>query len=345
MNMGLNEILREFSRTRTLSYARARQPRNYVGLALFPQVPTQELTFEYWKSQNQLPVMANVQAYGNEAQIASRDGANKVSGEIPPIKRKISLNERALIALSREGAGDNQLVSNQLFNDLDNMIDSVLARSEKMRMDAVAKGTIQLNENGLVMNVDYGVPNTHKVTLSGTDLWSDTANSTPITDIQDWTEQVVSTSGSRPARALTSNTVVTNLIKNAQVRTMIYGDAGGSRAVSVNQLNELLNTLNLPQIATYDLQVRSQAENGVITSTRFFPTEKFVLLPPDQLGDTLSGPTAEALLDEFVDSQQTAGIYAAVTHQGEPPSVITKASGTIIPTFPSADSVFQAVVI
>jgi hypothetical protein len=343
--MGLNEILKEFSRTRTLSYARARQPRNYVGLALFPQIDTQELTFEYWKSQNQLPVMANVQAFGNEASIASRDGASKVSGEIPPIKRKIPLGERALIALRREGAGDSQLVSNQLFADMDNMIDSVLARAEKMRMDAVANGAMQLNENGLIMNVDYGVPETHKVTLSGTDLWSDTANSTPITDIQDWTEQVVSTSGVRPTRALTSNTIIGHLLKNAQVRTMIYGDNGGSRAVSLNQLNELLQTLNLPQVATYDLQVRNQSESGVITSSRFFPVQKFVLLPPDQLGDTLSGPTAEALLDEFVDSQQTAGIYAAVTHQGEPPSVWTKAAGTMIPTFPNADAVFQAVVI
>lgn len=343
--MGINELLKEFSRKRTLSYARARQPRNYVGLTLFPQTTVQELSFEYWKAQNLLPVMANVQAFGNEAEIASRDGAAKVSGEIPPIKRKIRLNERTLIALRREGAGDNELVRNQLFNDLDNMIDSVLARAEKMRMDAVANGQIAIVENGVIMTVDYGVPSSHKVTLSGTDLWSDATNSKPIDDIQEWTEQVVSTSGIRPTRALTSNVVVSNLIKNAQVRTMIYGDNGGSRAVSLNQVNELLATLNLPRIATYDLQVRAQAEDGTISTVRFFPQNKFVLLPPDQLGETLSGPTAEALLDPEVDTREVAGIYAAVTQETDPPAIWTKAAATMIPTFPMADTVFQAVVL
>jgi hypothetical protein len=43
--------------------------------------------------------MASIQAYGAEAQIASRKGATKITGEIPPIKRKIPLDERELLAL------------------------------------------------------------------------------------------------------------------------------------------------------------------------------------------------------------------------------------------------------
>lgn len=343
--MGVNDILKEFSRKRVLSYARARIPQNHAGLTLFPQVPTQELTFEYFKDQNILPVMASVQAFGNEAQIASRDGLSKVTGEIPPIKRKINLNERALIALRREGAGDNDFVRNTLFDDLDKMVDSVHARAEKMRMDAVANGQIVLAENGVVMTVDYGVPAGHKETLSGTSLWSDSVNSTPIEDMQRWAETVVADTGIRPPRALTSSQVVSNLIKSAQVRKMIYGDNGGSRAISVNQLNELLSTLDLPLIATYDLQVRTQAENGTYSTIRFFPQNKFVMLPPDKLGETLAGPTAEALLDTEVDSREVAGVYAIVTQESEPPMIWTKASATMIPTFPSADAVFQAQVI
>lgn len=338
-------ILKEFSRKATLAYARARQPRNYVGPTLFPVKTVNELSFEYWKSQNLLPVMASIQAYGAEAQIASRDGAQKITGEIPPIKRKIPLDERMLIALKREGAGDNDMVRNQLYNDLDNMIDSVQARIEKMRMDAIAYGKLTLNENGVIMNVDYGVPDTNKETLAGTDLWSDHANSTPVDDIQRWTDAVVEVSGIRPTRALTSNTVVSHLIQNAQVRTMIYGDQGGSRAVSLNQVNELLSTLDLPQIATYDLQVRVQAEDGSISTVRFFPQTRFVLLPPDPLGETLMGPTAEALLDVEVDAREAAGIYAAVYEESEPPGIWTKAAATAIPTFPMADAVFQAVVL
>ena len=157
-----------------------------------------ELTFEYWKSLNLLPVMASVQAFGAEAEIASRDGAEKVTGEIPTIKRKIPLNGRALVALRREGAGDVEFVRNTLYNDLDNMIDAVHARIEQMRIDAIATGKIELDENGVVMTVDYGVPANHKGVLSGTDKWSDHANAKPIEAIQDWVSTIVAVS---PARA------------------------------------------------------------------------------------------------------------------------------------------------
>ncbi|RJX18510.1 MAG: major capsid protein [Ammonifex sp.] len=341
----MNPLLKEFSRKAVLAYARARLPRNYVGATLFPVNTVNELTFEYWKDQNILPVMASVQMYGAEAQIASRDGADKVTGEIPPIKRKIPLNERELIALKREGAGDVDRVRNQLYNDLDNMIDSVNARIEKMRMDAVAYGQLALNENGIMMTVDYGVPAGNKETLAGNDLWSAVATAEPVTKIQAWVNAVVAACGVRPTRALTSNTVVSYLIQNAQVRKMIYGDSGGTRAVSLAQVNTLMEQLDLPAIATYDLQVRSQAEAGTYSTVRFFPSTRFVLLPPTKCGDTLMGPTAEALLDTEVEAREAAGIYARVDAVDEPPGIWTKAAATAIPTFPYADGIFIGVVL
>src|SRR5690606_35216058 len=226
--------------------------------------------------------MASVQAFGAEAQIASREGAERVTGEIPTIKRKIPLNGRALVALRREGAGDVDFVRNTLYNDLDNMIAAVDARVEQMRMDAVANGQIVLNENGVIMTVDYGVPDDHKDTLMGDNRWSKYSTATPITDIQEWVDKIVADTGIRPTRALTSNTVVAHLLKCAEVRQLIYGDLGGSRAISINQLNELMETMQLPRIATYDLQVRRQNANGTYTTSRFFPEPKFVLLPGDR---------------------------------------------------------------
>ena len=341
-------LLKEFNRKAVLTYARTRQPRTYVGAALFPVKPVNELSFEYWKSLNLLPVMASIQAYGAEAQIASRDGADKVTGEIPPIKRKIALNERDLIALKREGAGDVDMVRNTLYNDLDNMIDSVQARIEKMRMDAISTGGMVINENGVVVTVSYGVPVGQIVDLDAHNDaegdW-DQANAEPVTMIQAWVDTVVGACGIRPTRALTSNTIVANMMKNAQIRKLIHGDQGASMAISLNQINALMASLNLPQIATYDLQVRVQAENGTISTVRFFDEKKFVLLPPTACGDTLMGPTAEALLDGEVEAKEVAGIYARVDEVQEPPAVWTKAAGTSIPTFPMADAINIATVL
>lgn len=343
--MILNELLKDFSGKAVLEYARARVPRVYLGTTLFPSKTVNELNFEYWKSQSLLPVLANVQAFGAEAQIASRDGAEKVAGEIPPIKRKIALNERLLIALKREGAGDADLIRNQLFADLDNLIDSVNARIEKMDMDAVQYGKITLAENGMKMDVDYLVPETNKEILddenTANGYWT-YANADPIGKIQEWTDGLVASSGVRPTRALTSNVVVANMLKNANIRKLIYGDNGGSRAITVNQLNDLLTSMNLPVVGTYDLQVRAQKEDGTYETIRFLDQTKFILLPPSTLGETLHGPTAEALLSADITSQEAPGIFATVDVQTEPVGIWTKVAATAIPTFPMADTIFIA---
>ncbi|MEW6661961.1 MAG: major capsid protein [Bacillota bacterium] len=345
----LHPLLKEFSRKKVLAYARAIPEEGHVGPTLFPVLPVNELTFEYWKDLNLLPVMASLQAYGAEAQIASREGAEKISGEIPPIKRKIYLAERAMLALKREGAGDADMVRSTIYNDIDNMVASVYARIEKMRMDVVAYGEMTLNENGVILSVNYGVPAEHKVVCDGGGNrpapWSDAQNRDIIGNIQAWTEKIEADTGIRPTRALTSDTVVAHMLKDETIRQMIHGDLGSSRPISVQQVNQLLAGLDLPRIATYNRQVRAQAEDGTYVTMRYFPKHKFVLLPAQKLGDTLMGPTAEALLDEEVEAKDIAGIYACVTHENEPPMIWTKAAATSIPTFPMADAVFQADVI
>ena len=340
-------ILKAFSKPTVLNYARNRQTREYLGQTLFPINPVNSLSFEYFKDLNVLPVMASIQAYGAEAQIGGRDGVDQVKGEIPTIKRKIPLSGRALIALRREGAGDSDIVSKQLYADIDNMIDAVLNRIEKMRMDAVAYGQMTIVENGVKMDVDYGVPSGNKETLDDANTsngyWT-YANAEPISQIQQWVDAVVESCGIRPEVALTTTPVVSMLLANAQIRTMIYGDLGGSRAVSLADLNGLMAKMDLPTIRTCDMKVRVQAENGVLTTVNMFPNTRFVLLPPAQLGETLMGPTEEAMLDKEIEVKELAGIYATVWQEMEPPSIWTKAAATAIPTFPMADAVFQAVV-
>ena len=338
----MHPLLKEFSNKRVLAYARALPEEGYLGTTLFPNLITQELTFEYWQSLNLLPVSASLQAYGAEAQIASREGAAKISGEIPPIKRKIYLDERNMLALKREGAGDVEMVRTELYNDIDNMVAAVRTRIEALRITALALGVIQLDENGVILNVDYGVPGTHQETLTTTDRWSEAATRTIIDDIQRWTDLVEDDTGVRPTRGVTSNQVVNLMLSDQTIRDMIWGPTNDNRPVTMGEINRLLQTMDLPVIGTYNKRYRVQDEAGTITTQRYFPANRITLLPPGKLGDTLTGPTAEALLDDEVEATAVAGIYANVTHENEPPMIWTKAAATSLPTFPAADTVFQA---
>ncbi len=341
----MHPLLKEFSRKKVLSYARNIAEEGHMGPLFFPVLPTSELSFEYWLDQNLIDVSASVQAFNAEAQIASREGATKVSGEIPPIKRKIYLDERNMLALKREGAGDVDIVRNELYNDIANMVSSVYTRIEALRMTALTAGAIALNENGITLNVDYGVPAAHQDTLGGNDRWSEAATRDILGDIQTWTDTIEDNTGVRPTRALTSNTVQALMISDQTIRDAIWGPTNDNRPVTMQEINRLLQTMDLPVVGTYNKRYRTQAEDGTFTTNRYFANNMFVLLPPTKLGDTLLGPTAEALVDDEVEARNIAGIYASVYHEGEPPIIWTKAAATSLPTFPGADQVFQAQVI
>lgn len=342
----INELLKEFDIKKVLTYVRNRAPReDYVGPVLFPERTTAEFSFEYFKDVNRLPVQATVQAFGAETPIASREGIEKVMGGIVKIARKINLDERYMIALRREGLGDKALVSNAIFNDLDNLLKSVRDRQEAMRLEAVTTGKIVLNENGLQMTVDYGMPAGHKETLLTTSKWDDFDDSQPITNIQTWVETIIDDTGVKPSRALTSNKVVNNLLRNESIRKMVWGDLGASRPLALPELNNLLAGMGLPVIATYDAKTRTEnASTGALTTGRFFPENMFVLLPPDALGETLVGPTAESLMSLDIDVQEFAGVWGNVYQETDPPAIWTKVAMTTIPTFPGVNEVFAAVV-
>lgn len=327
-----------------LAYARARETRTYLGPTLFPNRTINDLKWSYVKGARNKPVAATVQAFGAEASIASRRGLSKVEGEIPAIKRKIPLDGKTLMLLKSLNPSDEAQIIQEVYNDLDAMIDAVAARIELARMEAIATGKVTLAENGVIAEADFGVPAGHKQTLSGTDLFSDTVNSDPLQVITDWTNTVQNNTGIRPTRALTSNTIIALICKNTKIRKAINGDNGGSMVITLPQVNQLLSSMQLPTLASYDLKVDVEnAATGALTTNRFFDNSetKLVLLPPDNLGETLFGPTEEALLSSYIKQQETAGIFAAVYELGKDPvGIETKASATAFPTFPMADSIF-----
>jgi hypothetical protein len=247
--------------------------------------------------------------------------------------------------MRREGAGDEAMVADILYNDLDNMIDAVHARVEALRIEALHSGKLVLAENGVKMTVDYGVPATHRRSLSGDDKWSN-VESSPIQFMQEWVQTIRADTGVTPTRALTSSEVITHLMKNEEIRQLIYGDLGGSRAITRAQLNELLVQMELPQLLAYDEMVRRQKADGTYETVRFLPSNKFILLPGEAVGETLLGPTEDAMLDADIETHEMAGIYAAVYRETmDPPVIFTKAAVCAIPTFPLADAVFQATVL
>lgn len=336
----MSSILELFNQKEVLNYLRDRQFPAFIGEALFPEVKKQSLEFDMIKGGSSLPVVASVHAFDTPAEIGSRE-ASKMALELALIKRKMQLKEKDIIAIeSPRNSAEKEYLMKEVFNDIDVLVAGVRARIEAMRMEVLANGTVTLDENELDMVVDYQVPTDNKEALAGDALWTN-PDSDPIEDLLRWADQL----GTRPSRALTSNTVLSTLLRHPKVVGALFG-RDSMRVATRNDLNAFMTQHDLPTIAVYDAKYRKQNKNGKYTQHRYFPNDKFVMFGDGQLGETLYGPTPEEnrLVRDPAVNQSTIGNILAMVYEEslDPVSTWTKAVATALPSFPVADEVFQA---
>ena len=330
-------VLELFNQKEVLNYLKERKFPAMTGEELFPEVKKQSLEFEMLTNASKTPVIASVHGFDTESEIGQRE-AEKKAIELALIKRKMQLKEKEIIALeSPRNDAERQSLMKDVYNDFDNLVESVRARVEKMRMDVIANGVITLDENGLSASIDYGVPTENKVT--NVDWSSATAN--PINDMIAWANRL----DQMPGRVITSNTILAKILSNKNVTNALFGK-DTTRLASVGELNTYLESLGLPKIYTYDKKYRKLEANGTYTKHRYFPEDKFVMLPSETLGETVYGPTAEEIRlqrDPSVDVRTVGKIFACMYEEGKDPvSTWEKAVATALPALSCAEDIFQA---
>jgi len=334
------DILKLFSPKVVLDYVRNRVYPALLGETLFTERKVESLEFDVLKAGSKIPTVASVHAFDTEAEIGSRE-ASKAAQELGFIKRKMQLKEKDLIALRNpRSAAEQAYLEQNVYNDIDTLVQGVRARVEVMRMEALANGLIVINENNLSFTVDYGVPAEHKKTLTGTGLWSN-ENSSPMADIQKWAKTMDET----PTRALTSSDVLMALLNHPEVLEL-FKRMG--QLPTEGNLNTLMTSYKLPKIATYDSKYKKQLANGTCSKLRYFPAHKFVMFGETQLGESVYGPTPEEsrMLAGGSKDTKVGNIFATVYEETlDPVSTWSKACATAMPSFPEAENVFQAEVI
>lgn len=323
-------------------YVRAAQADmdvNAFTLSQFlPSQPIDDLEYRFTKGGEGLVEAANYRAYDAESQIGKRPGVTRVSGELPPISRKIRLGEYDRLRQRKL----DPAITNAIMDDAERMARSVAARVELARGEALYSGKMVINENGVIATVDFGRTAGHTV-APGT-LWTNAASATPLADIMSWRDTYVATNGSEPGVALTSRRVLALLMRNAEIRNLVF--PGGSQQpdiVSQDSVNTVLRAYGLPAIQTYDVQVRVGG-----SAARPIPDDRFLLLPApasedgNQLGKTLWGTTAESLEPDYGLEGDEPGIVAGAYSTKDPVALWTKAAGIALPVLANPDLTFCA---
>jgi len=129
--------------------------------------------------------------------------------------------------------------------------------------DALSTGTITIVEDGETRVIDFDMPASHKIILSGGDLWSDTTNSDPIADIKAWKRLASQDSGVVCDAMVFGNDVVDAFVAHPKVQA--YMD---KRRMNLGEVNMTTLENGLVQIATnihgvtiysYDELIRDEA--------------------------------------------------------------------------------------
>jgi hypothetical protein len=322
-----------FARTALLNL-----PANQFRLAQFlPDRTIDDLVYRFTKGGDTLLSAAPFRSYDAESSIAGRAGVTRVSGELPPISRKIVLGEYDRL---RRYANPTPGIQAAILSDAERVVRQIAARLEVARGDALVNGSVTINENGVVASVDYGRDASMAVT-AGT-LWSNTGASDPISDLTTWTQAYVDLNGQAPGVLLTSTRIRGFLLRNAAIRALAGTVNGVPTQINPVQLNGLLDSYDLPQIAVYDVKYDVAG-----TATRVIADNVGLLLPPavatddaegTDLGGTFFGTTAESLDASYaLEPGQEPGIVAGSYRSEDPISLWTKAAAIALPVLANAN--------
>ena len=329
-----------------LGFIRAVVPSQpMTGLELFPTQSTDNLTYEYFVEENRAVPMASVISYRSEAPIMGDITTEKMIGAICKMAQKKVLHEDVIMAIDRAGRGDPQTALRKMEDDAGLLALSIRERQEALRIEALTTGAISVDEAGVKMKLDFGLPDDQQDILYGTSLWSD-PNSNPITDLGKWVEYMIKNHRPRPTEAWTSPAVLSCIKRNEFVKLYVYGKDHGGRPVLDTQLNELLTSMRLPTFKTYE-RVSSVEDpiTGQIVNYNPFPDNLVVLVPGGPLGKTLEGPVAEALMDNNVERELRSGLWFNMWRDQDPPAYWQKVAASSLPTFPRIKHIFHATVL
>ena len=333
-------------------------PNTYLHEFLFPAQETSELTVDIVREGSRLPVMAQIAELGTQVEYGSREGMSGQRISIPKIQRGRAMDEklvRLLLQGSQGGLRTNEVAElrRTQLNDADYAVDAIKARKEWIAMQSIANGGVTYSEGGVQFSVDFGYTSEQKPVLSGTDLWSDTANSNPLDDIMGWVNSF-GDKGIVLPRALTSRQVISYLLQNKALRVAYHGDPSGSAnppQLTKAQLDELFTSQGLPRIVAYDTQARVENKalsNGKLSfsNVRMAPQNRFIMLPDSPLGHYLWAETTEEMMSDIqAEKTDSNGIFVFRKVNEHPIRVETIGVNLAFPSFGYNDSVVSATVI
>lgn len=344
MNINVNDVLNPESIS---EYITNLPQAVTIGQELFPNKKQLGLDITLIKGAKNKPIVLSQSAFDVAVKVRSlKANITEDTKEMPFFKESILINERdrqeLLKAMSSVNTQWRDLVLAKIYNDINSLVVGAGVQNERMRMELLSEGKINVTSDENEISFDYGLPTNHKETLAGTAKWSDFVNSTPVDDIIRYQDLVEEDTGVRPSRAVCTRKTFNYLKNNKSIKLDINKD--GTTIITDAILKQYLT--DKIGITVAIISGKFIAEDK--SEQQYFPDNIFTLIPDGNLGNTYFGTTPEEA-DLMTNSDANVSIVntgVAVTTMvsKDPVNVQTKVSQICLPSFEHVEEIFVATV-
>ena len=146
--------------------------------------------------------------------------------KLPYTKMKMETNAAHLLkrepgtTVYSENLTPLQRAANQLGMDLRELNEMIDRLEEVQAAQALNTGIVTVSGDGIELSIDFSMAADHKITLSGTALWSD-SDSDPMKNFRTWRRKIVQDSGITPDNVLMAGDVVDTFLEHSKIAGML----------------------------------------------------------------------------------------------------------------------------
>lgn len=320
--------------------------------------PQTSLTYTSVIGRNRIEAAATVVSRGSKTPLRSRQGLEKLNGEIPPISEMFSLDEnqyRDYLSIQSATGVSDEVKRNQMLDlvwgDVKRAGDAPHKRVDALALMAVSTGTIKINvtnnpDGAVQPDIDLLMPASNKKNAAVS--WAIKETATPITDIETVVEDARGR-GLSFAKILMTKTLWLKFKKAKEVVDSLIAyyyaskPAAGFNPIAVStieKVNEFLSANMLPIIEIVDTQIGVE-KDGKVSPFEFFEANNVAFVPAGKLGVIKNALAMEQLRPTAgIDYANYNGVLISKWSENEPWGEHTKGEWNAFPALEAIDSMY-----